>query len=133
MLVVDWLQEANTLAVARMMGLSRNAMDGIMQRAAKRGLARRSDQTVSQIGVDEISFRKRHEDVTIVSDTQSGTVLHVGEDRKKTSLSTGIPGFLPHSWRALKVFAWTCGQHGSAPRQNIFYEPIRRCPLVDFM
>ena len=38
-LVIDWLKEASTSAVARLMGLSWNAIDGIMQRAVKRGLA----------------------------------------------------------------------------------------------
>ena len=31
-LVIDWLKEASTSAVARLMGLSWNAIDGIMQR-----------------------------------------------------------------------------------------------------
>ena len=37
-LVIDWLKEATSAAVASLMGLSRNAIDGIMQRALKRGL-----------------------------------------------------------------------------------------------
>ncbi len=32
-LVIDWLKEASTAAVSRLMGLSWNAIDGIMQRA----------------------------------------------------------------------------------------------------
>ncbi|WP_241085961.1 helix-turn-helix domain-containing protein [Candidatus Vondammii sp. HM_W22] len=40
-LVIDWLKEASISAVSRLMGLSWNAIDGIMQRAVKRGLARR--------------------------------------------------------------------------------------------
>ncbi|MCU7880077.1 MAG: transposase family protein [Candidatus Thiodiazotropha sp. (ex Lucinoma aequizonata)] len=38
-LVIDWLKEASISAVSRLMGLSWNAIDGIMQRAVKRGLA----------------------------------------------------------------------------------------------
>ena len=64
-LVIDWLKEATISAVSRLMGLSWNAVDGIMQRAVKRGLARRQEQTVAQIGVDETSFRRRHNYVTI--------------------------------------------------------------------
>ena len=41
-LVIDWLKEASTLAVSRQMKLSRNAIDGIMQRAVKRGLKPRA-------------------------------------------------------------------------------------------
>ena len=39
-LVIDWLQEASVSAVSRLMGVSWNAIDGIMQRAVQRGLAR---------------------------------------------------------------------------------------------
>ena len=40
-LVIDWLTQASTAAVSRLMGLSWNAIDGIMQRAVERGLSRR--------------------------------------------------------------------------------------------
>ena len=42
--------------------------------------------------MNETSFRKRHDYVTIVSDTQSGTVLHVGEGRKKETLGRWYAG-----------------------------------------
>jgi len=85
-LVIDWLKEASISAVSRLMGLSWNAIDGIMQRAVKRGLSRREERNMSQLGVDETAFRKRHDYVTIVSDQGTGTVLFVGEDRKKATL-----------------------------------------------
>ena len=85
-LVIDWLKKASISAVSRLMGLSWNAIDGIMQRAVRRGLSRREASFPTQIGVDETAFRKRHDYVTIVSDQQAGTVLHVGEDRKKETL-----------------------------------------------
>ncbi len=91
-LVIDWLQEASVSTVARLMDVSWNAIDGIMQRAVERGLARRSEQRVAHIGVDETSFRKRHDYVTIVSDSESGTVLHVGEGRTKASLQDWYAG-----------------------------------------
>ena len=58
-LVIDWLKEALTSAVARLMGLSWNAIDGIMQRAVKRGLERREKTCARHPGVDETAFRKR--------------------------------------------------------------------------
>jgi len=82
-LVIDWLKEASTLGVSRLMKLSWNAIDGIMQRAVERGLSRREATRATQSGVDETAFRKRHDYVTIVSDQEAGTVLHVGDDRKK--------------------------------------------------
>lgn len=85
-LVIDWLKEASTQAVARQLKLSWNAIDGIMQRAVKRGLKRRAAIKPKHLGVDETSFRKRHDYVTVVSDQDSGDVLHVAEERKKENL-----------------------------------------------
>lgn len=85
-LVIDWLKEASTLAVSRLMRLSWNAIDGIMRRAVDRGLSRREQVCVAHLSVDETAFKRRHNYVTIVSDQQAGTVLHVGEDRKKEGL-----------------------------------------------
>ncbi|MCU7882060.1 MAG: transposase [Candidatus Thiodiazotropha sp. (ex Lucinoma aequizonata)] len=57
-----------------------------MQRAVKRRLARREEINLTHIDVDETAFRKRHDYVTVVSDQDTGTVLHVGKDRKKAAL-----------------------------------------------
>ncbi|MBL8723807.1 MAG: transposase [Planctomycetes bacterium] len=41
---------------------------------------------MKHIGVDETSFQRRHEYVTIVTDLDSSRVLHVADDRKRESL-----------------------------------------------
>lgn len=85
-LVIGWLREASTEAVRRRLGLSWNAVDGIMQRAVDRGLERRGQITAEHITVDETSFRKRHDYVTVVSDWERGIVVHVSDDRTEESL-----------------------------------------------
>lgn len=87
-LVIDWLKEASISAVSRLMGLSWNAIDGIMQRAVERGLSRREVRSIPRIGVDETAFKKRHDYITVVSDQEEGTVLFVGDDRKKATLKS---------------------------------------------
>lgn len=86
-LVIDWLQEASIAAVSRQLGLSWNAIDRIMQRAVHRGLERREENRPTRLGVDETSFRKRHDYVTVVSDQESQTVLYVADDRGQDSLA----------------------------------------------
>lgn len=86
-LVIDWLKEATISAVSRQMKLSWNAIDGIMSRAVARGLARREVESPKHLGVDETSFRKRHDYVTIVSDQAEGNVLHVALGRHKKDLT----------------------------------------------
>ena len=58
-----------------------------MQRAVQRGLERRAEMQPAHIGVDETSFRKRHDYVTVVSDQAGQTVLHVADDRGQDSLT----------------------------------------------
>lgn len=90
--VIDWLKEASVSAVARLMSLSWKQVYNIQERAVKRGLARRAPLDVRRIGVDETSFQKRHEYVTIVTDLGSGKVVHVADGRKQSSLESFFEG-----------------------------------------
>ena len=92
---IEWLKVANILAVSKRMGLSWDETDGIMQRAVKRGMARRTPYLPSAIAVDETSFQKRHEYVTLVHDPRSPkkTVLHVADGRGKEALKGFLMGF----------------------------------------
>ena len=84
-LIIEWLLDSSILAVARHFRLSWTAVDGIMRRAVARGLARRKRLNIKRIGVDEISFKKRHDYVTVITNKQ-GHVLAVEDDRTKSSL-----------------------------------------------
>jgi transposase len=85
-LIIDWLLEANISAVARRMRLTWDEIDGVKQRAVKRGLERRKLEKIRRVGVDETSFQKRHEYVTVVTDLERGQVLFVADDRTHASL-----------------------------------------------
>lgn len=87
-LVIDWLKAANISSVASLTNLSWDEVDGILQRSVKRGLSRRKDSLPTQIGVDEKSFARRHDYVTIVSDQSTGHVIHIADDRKADSLTS---------------------------------------------
>lgn len=86
-LILDWLKEASINAVSRRLGLSWNAIDGVMKRAVARGLARRSSFDMEHLAVDEISQRKGHSYVTIVSN-HLGHVLDIQDNRSTESLGT---------------------------------------------
>jgi transposase len=85
-LAIDWLGAASQSAVAKHLGLSWDEIHAIMDRAVKRGLARREAEPLRQLGVDEKAFRKGHHYFTIVNDLERGRVLYVAEDRKQASL-----------------------------------------------
>ncbi len=110
-LVIDWLKEASISAVSRLMGLSWSAIGGIIQRAVKRGLARRKEISPTRIGIDETVFKKRHDYVAVLSDQDAGTVPHVGSNRKKATLKAH--GTKASQRRSEK--RWICGQPLSMP------------------
>ena len=58
-----------------------------MERAVDRGLARRELSVPKVLGVDETSFQKRHEYVTVVCDPVRAAVLFVADGRSADSLS----------------------------------------------
>jgi transposase len=93
-LAIDWLQQASVSAVAKHLRISWDEAAGIQRRAVKRGLARRDLEAPKYVGVDETSFQKRHEYVTIVSDLEKPKVLYVADDRTQASLDgfwTSLP------------------------------------------
>lgn len=93
-LAIDWLKQASLTAVAKHLRLSWDQVAGIQSRAVMRGLARREQVAPRYVGVDETSFQKRHEYVTIVSDLERCQVLYVADDCKQASLDAfwlGLP------------------------------------------
>lgn len=85
-LAISWLRAASQQAVADRLDLTWDEVHGIMERAVRRGLRRRSAEPLPRIGVDEKAFRKRHRYVTLVTDLDRGRVLYVAKDRKQSSL-----------------------------------------------
>ena len=91
-LVIEWLQHASIKAVAELLDMSWDQVAGIMERAVDRGLARRERSVPTVVGVDETSFQKRHEYVTVVCDPERATVLFVADGRSADSLSGFFDG-----------------------------------------
>jgi transposase len=85
-LAIDWLKQASLSAVAKQLRLSWDEADGILQRAVRRGLARRQLEPPRYVGADETSFQKRHEYVTVVGDLERDRVIYVADDRSQASL-----------------------------------------------
>lgn len=105
-LIIDWAQEtANVSAVSRRMGLTWDEIDGVVQRAVKRGLDRRKLEAIERIGVDETAFQKRHEYVTVVSDLERARVLYVADDRGQASLDGFFQGLSPEERAGIVAIA----------------------------
>jgi transposase len=86
---IDVLQECATVSGARrLLGLSWDECWGVMERAVKRGKARKGADPIPVVSIDEKAVRKGHEYVTLVCDYACSTVEHVAEGRRKESLDS---------------------------------------------
>ena len=91
-LAIAWLKEATPAAVARRLRLTWEEANGIVERAVRRGLARRSSSAARFLGIDEHSYLKHFQFVTMVVDLERQTVLHVADDRTADSLAAYFAG-----------------------------------------
>lgn len=89
-LVISWLKESSISGVSQLLHLSWDEVSGIQERAVNRGLERRRKQPLKDIGIDETSFQKRHEYVTVILDRNRDIVLDVLDDRKAQSLENWL-------------------------------------------
>lgn len=102
-LVISWLKSASIKAVANLLRLSWEQVDGVMSRAVKRGLARREVKATKHLGVDETAFQKKHEYVTVLLDQSSGVVLEVLDDRKAETLKAWLKNKPLHQLRKIQT------------------------------
>lgn len=117
--VILWLQEASISAVAELFGLSWTAVDGIQKRAVRRGLKRRSFETgrklPERLGLDETSFQKRHEYVTVFCDQATGDVVHVADGRKAEVVEEYLEPFSEEERAGVKTVAMDMWQGYISP------------------
>ena len=79
---------ASTEKARRLLGLGWNAVHTIMKDAVQRGLEQRDLEEIRHVGLDEKSFRKGHNYVSVMTDIEAGRVLEVVPQRTKKSANT---------------------------------------------
>jgi transposase len=80
--VIDVLQACGTVkAAATLVGLDWKSVQAIMQRAVERGLCTRTLTEVKAVGIDEKSFGRGHDYVSVMTDITNSRVLEVVPDR----------------------------------------------------
>jgi transposase len=80
------LQASSSIEKARkLLGLSWNAVQNIMDVAVERGLAQRDLEEIKHVGIDEKNFGKGHDYVSVMTDIDGGRVLEVSPGRTQES------------------------------------------------
>lgn len=85
-IAIEVIQACSTIkAAAVLLDLDWSATNEIMKRAVSRGLARRQLDGIENIGIDEKSFGKGHDYVSVMTDIDNSRVLEVVPDRNLES------------------------------------------------
>ena len=80
------LQAARSVEDARkLLGLNWHQVNAIKSRAVERGLARREEEQVPYLGMDEKSFRRGHDYITCAVDLERSRVLEVVDKRTQAA------------------------------------------------
>jgi transposase len=101
-LAIRFLRETTVSGLAELMGVSWDEAEGILNRAVARGLRRREREPLRFVGVDETSFQKRHEYVTVVADLEGDRVLWVGDHRRQGTLESYWEGLTAEQREAVE-------------------------------
>jgi transposase len=84
--VIEVLQACGQVkGVAELLKLDWNSVQTIMQRAVERGLERRQIDALPYVGIDEKSFRKGHNYISLLTDLAGQRVLEVTEGRDEAA------------------------------------------------
>jgi transposase len=108
-LAIEALLEMTTTGACRLLRLTWDEADGIMQRAVGRGLSQRDLSGLRRIGIDEKAVLKGHNYVTVVSDLDTSKVVWVGPDRTKETLEgffQSLPPGVPAQIDAIAMDMW---------------------------
>jgi transposase len=83
---IEVLQASSSVsAAATLLGLGWDSVHAIMERAVERGLERRQVDNVTQVGIDEKSFGRGQDYVSVMTDLDGSRVLEVVPGRDEES------------------------------------------------
>jgi len=100
------LEAAKTLEAGRkLLRLSWDGANTIIKRAVERGLATRDLTEVTRVGIDEKSFLRGHNYITLLNDLDGGRVLDVVPERTEAACRELIVKALPTDWSRFKIEA----------------------------
>ena len=103
---IDVFKAAGSLEAGRqLLGLSWDSANTIIKRAVERGLAQRDISEVTRVGIDEKSFLRGHNYITLLNDLDGGRVLDVVPERTQDACRELIVKALPTEWSRFKIKA----------------------------
>jgi len=103
---IEVLQACRTIkAAAALLGISWDAAQTIMDRAGERGLERREANPIPHVGIDEKSFGRGHDYITVLTDIDGSRVLDVAPERTQAAAEAVLQTLSVEQRQALQAVA----------------------------
>lgn len=107
---IEVMLACKTLSDAcKLLGIHWDAAQRIMERAVERGMERRSLEHLKYLGMDEKSYLRGHQYITLLNDLENGVVLEVARGRDAdsvTELVSSIPWEVREKIKAFSIDMW---------------------------
>ena len=99
----------NVKAAAKLLGLHWDSVHRIMEQAVERGIRRRETDSIENVGIDEKSFRRGQDYISLMTDIDGSRVLEVSEGRDEAAanrLWKSLPSKEKRKIKAVAVDMW---------------------------
>lgn len=130
-------QKADKTAVSRLFGISWVTVGAIAERLVAELLDPERLRGLRRIGVDEISFRKRHRYLTVVTDHDRRRVVWVAEGKSSEVLKRFFQEIGPQACESIEIVtmdmsaAYTKAVRDSLPHAQIAYDHFHIAKLAN--
>ena len=131
--LVAWCaSKTDKTAVCRLLRIAWPTVGAIVERVVADGLDPGRFDGLAEIGVDEISWRRRHHYLTVVVDHASGDVIWTGEGKDTAALDAFFAELGPERAGRLRAISLDMGKaypksaakRGHAPQATICWDPF---------
>lgn len=103
---IEVLQACSSVkAAGELMGVGWHQINEIKRRAVARGLERRQAVPIQHLGIDEKSFRKGHNYISLLTDLDRSRVLEVTEGRDQAACDKLFEGLSDEQLKEVKAIA----------------------------
>jgi transposase len=126
------LRAAGSVEQARLLlGLSWGCAPRIMDRAVERGLLERNLEEVTHVGLDEKSFRRGQDDISVMTDIDASRVLEVSEGRDEAAADVLWDTLSQDQKEHVEAVARICGRRTRTVQRSRF--PKQRSCMTSFI
>lgn len=126
----------NTTDACKLLGLSWDEVHLIQKKAVERGLKRRQEEEISYLGIDEKSFKKNRQFISVLNDLDNGRVLEVVEGKSKEKAKELLSTLSDTTKKSVKAVAadmaevFTRSIEENLPNADIVYDKFHAVRYV---